>query len=99
MRENSSSGNLRDLCAEDRGVPVSPSSDVEIRMIRKQFPQDNLIVAACNTSGENYQVEPVRFYLEIKTFMPQKEFLWKIIEMMKVQRPDFFRIFWRLKNL
>ena len=59
MRENSSSGNLKDVCTKDRGVPVSPSSEMEIRFIREQFPEHNVIVAACSSPGQNYQIEPV----------------------------------------
>ena len=59
VRENASSGNLKVVCQKDRGVPVSPSSEVEIKLVQVQFPDQNLIVAACDTSGKNYQVEPV----------------------------------------
>ena len=57
VRENSSDGNLRKVCESERGIPVSPSSGMEIRFLRQQFPDNNLIVAACEDKG--YQYEPV----------------------------------------
>ena len=86
MKENSSSGNLKDVCSEDRGVPVSPSSDIEISLIREQFPEHNLIVAAC-PGKSSYQVEPVSF-LQLQVSMLLGGYKDHLIEVSKLIRME-----------
>ena len=69
VRENSSDGNLKKVCESDRGIPVSPSSEMEIRFLRQQFPENNLIVAACEDQG--FQYEPVSIVECLMTILSQ----------------------------